>query len=322
MNLAFDLLLMLALLWLAARALHVRDLFQGVVLFIAFGLLLALAWVRLRAPDVALAEAAIGSGLTGALLLATVGRLGRMDRAAGRDPAPAAAERIGWPLRLGTLIGAAFLVVALAAAVRAVPWQAAGLADAAHGRLAESGVTNPVTAVLLNFRAYDTLLEIGVLLLALAAVWAVARPQRDGEAEVAELEPARPQQRALVHLLVPVMILTAGHLLWIGAKAPGGAFQAGAVLGGAGVLLVLTRPGWTALRDRARLRALLAAGLAVFLLVGLLMLGRGARLLEYPAGAAGGWILVIEAAATVSIGLTLTLLFVGARPAEGREGRA
>ncbi|HMO65338.1 MAG TPA: DUF4040 domain-containing protein, partial [Verrucomicrobiota bacterium] len=81
MNVAFDLLLMAALLWLAARALHVRDLFQGAVLFIAFGLLLALAWVRLRAPDVALAEAAIGSGLTGALLLTTVGRLERMDRA-------------------------------------------------------------------------------------------------------------------------------------------------------------------------------------------------------------------------------------------------
>ncbi|HMO65337.1 MAG TPA: Na(+)/H(+) antiporter subunit B, partial [Verrucomicrobiota bacterium] len=213
------------------------------------------------------------------------------------------------------------LAVALAAAVRALPWQATGLAGAAHDRLAESGVTNPVTAVLLNFRAYDTLLEIGVLLLALAAVWAVARPRRADEAEDPDREPARPQQRALVHLLVPVMILTAGYLLWIGAKAPGGAFQAGAVLGGAGVLLVLTRPGWAALRDRAPLRALLAAGLAVFLGVGLLMLGRGGRLLEYPEGSAGAWILLIEAAATVSIGLTLTLLFVGARPAAGKEAR-
>ena len=31
--------------------------------------------------------------------------------------------------------------------------------------MAASGVENPVTAVLLNFRGYDTLLEIGVLLL-------------------------------------------------------------------------------------------------------------------------------------------------------------
>jgi uncharacterized MnhB-related membrane protein len=38
-------------------------------------MLMALAWVRLSAPDVALAEAALGSGVTGALLLAAFNRL-------------------------------------------------------------------------------------------------------------------------------------------------------------------------------------------------------------------------------------------------------
>ena len=33
--------------------------------------------------------------------------------------------------------------------------------------MAQSGVDHPVTAVLLNFRAWDTLLELAVLLLAL-----------------------------------------------------------------------------------------------------------------------------------------------------------
>ncbi len=65
----FDGLLMLTLLWLAWQALKSPDLFKAVVLFIAFGLVMALAWVRLQAPDIALAEAAIGAGLTGALLL-------------------------------------------------------------------------------------------------------------------------------------------------------------------------------------------------------------------------------------------------------------
>jgi uncharacterized MnhB-related membrane protein len=73
--LAFDLLLVAALIWSAARALTVADLFRGVVLFIVFGLLMALAWARLGAPDIALAEAAIGAGLTGALLLDAVGHV-------------------------------------------------------------------------------------------------------------------------------------------------------------------------------------------------------------------------------------------------------
>ncbi len=72
---AFDSLLGLGLLWLAWRALTCPDLFKAIVLFIAFGLLMALAWVRLDAPDVALAEAAIGAGLTGALLMAALARL-------------------------------------------------------------------------------------------------------------------------------------------------------------------------------------------------------------------------------------------------------
>lgn len=71
----FDGLLGLGLLWLAWWVLNCPELFKAIVLFIAFGLLMALAWVRLDAPDVALAEAAIGAGLTGALLLATLARL-------------------------------------------------------------------------------------------------------------------------------------------------------------------------------------------------------------------------------------------------------
>lgn len=71
----FDIVLCSALLWLAWRALVSHDLFKGVVLFIAFGLLMALAWIRLQAPDIAIAEAAIGAGLTGALLLAALARL-------------------------------------------------------------------------------------------------------------------------------------------------------------------------------------------------------------------------------------------------------
>ncbi|HSJ82154.1 MAG TPA: DUF4040 domain-containing protein [Thiobacillus sp.] len=80
--LAFDLLLIAALLWSAARALTTADVFRAVVLFIVFGLLMALAWARLDAPDIALAEAAIGAGLTGALLLDAVGHL----RAKRREP--------------------------------------------------------------------------------------------------------------------------------------------------------------------------------------------------------------------------------------------
>jgi len=80
LTLLFDVLLGLGLVVAALGALWSRDLFRAVVLFIVFGLLVALAWIRLQAPDVALAEAAIGAGLTGALLLDAVGHLRRTSR--------------------------------------------------------------------------------------------------------------------------------------------------------------------------------------------------------------------------------------------------
>jgi len=69
MIILFDLLLALAMLGLAAAAILSRDLFRSVILFMVFGLMMALAWARLYAPDVALTEAALGAGVTGALLL-------------------------------------------------------------------------------------------------------------------------------------------------------------------------------------------------------------------------------------------------------------
>lgn len=89
---AFDIILCLTLVWLAWHVLTSQDLFKAVVLFISFGLLMALGWVRLQAPDVALAEAAIGSGLTGALFLSALRRMlsvrrgeRRLDRDEGQE---------------------------------------------------------------------------------------------------------------------------------------------------------------------------------------------------------------------------------------------
>ncbi|MGD9323761.1 MAG: DUF4040 domain-containing protein [Desulfobacterales bacterium] len=81
---AFDGVLALVLLVLAWQLLRSPNLFKAVVLFISFGLMLSLAWVRLKAVDIALAEAAIGAGLTGALFLTALDRLQR-NRASDQD---------------------------------------------------------------------------------------------------------------------------------------------------------------------------------------------------------------------------------------------
>ena len=74
-GLTLDILLALLITTVAAATVLSRAVLTSVVLFIAYGVLAAIAWVRLGAVDVALAEAAIGAGLTGSLLIGALGRL-------------------------------------------------------------------------------------------------------------------------------------------------------------------------------------------------------------------------------------------------------
>ncbi len=198
------------------------------------------------------------------------------------------------------------LALALGGAMLALPGFAVRLPDQVTANLDDSGVAHPVTAVLLNFRGYDTLLEVAVLLLALLGVFALSH-HAGGHAHPAA--PAHPVLQTLARLLAPLMVLVAGYLLWIGAHAPGGAFQAGAVLAAAGVLLRLAGllPAWA--QPGRLLRGGLALGLLVFLAVAVAGLPQG-ELLHYPPALASPLILLVEAGLTLSIGLTLAGLYL------------
>jgi uncharacterized MnhB-related membrane protein len=82
----FDTVLAVLLVWLAWRAVSDADPLRAVVKFIVLGLMLALSWLRLGAPDVALAEAAVGSGLTGALLMVALRRFQEPRSGASNSP--------------------------------------------------------------------------------------------------------------------------------------------------------------------------------------------------------------------------------------------
>lgn len=215
--------------------------------------------------------------------------------------------------RVGIGILALALLAGLSWALLALPARPAGLTAESLARLPESGVTNPVTAVLLNYRGYDTLLEVGVLLLAMVGVWSLRR----GELPAGDLRD-HPLLMSLLRVLLPVLVLAAGYLLWVGAFAPGGAFQGGALLGGALVLVMLGGLAGRLLPPVRWLRLGLALGVLGFAAVAAAAKLFTGGLLQYPAGSGGTWILVIESAALISIGLTLGLLYLGGRPEEDR----
>ena len=200
----------------------------------------------------------------------------------------------------------------LAKVLITLPMGQQGLGDQVAVLQHQSGVESPVTAVLLNFRGYDTLLEVMVLLLAVIGVWSLTRapfPPRQALS-------LNPVQIAVVRLLTTLMLLIAAYLVSHGSYLAGGAFQGGAVLGGAGVLLLVSELPWLQNISSLPLRLGLLCGPMVFLAVALFCLMGGSELLNYPQAMASSLLLLIESACAISIGLTLASLFAGGRPGD------
>jgi multisubunit Na+/H+ antiporter MnhB subunit len=252
-----------------------------------------------------LTEAAIGSGLTGALLVGAAARL-RLSEV------PMAVERPGVILRVLAAVLSVTVAAALAASVLLLPDPAPTLAPAAAENAAATSLGNPVTNVLMAFRAMDTLLEKIVLLLALIGVWSLA-PDRFWGGRPGPRHHADPYGvlAFVARVLPPVGIIVGIYILWTSADNPGGAFQGGTILAAMWLLVMMAGLADAPPVSERRLRLLLLVGPVVFLIVGLGGLAFGDAFLAYPMAYAKALILVIEFAMILTIAVTLGLLVAG-----------
>jgi multisubunit Na+/H+ antiporter MnhB subunit len=309
---AFNVGLALLILALAVWTVVACDTFAAVVGFVAYGLLLTLVWVQLHGIDVALTEAALGSGLTGALLIGAAARLRKTESAAR-------AERPGVSTRVAAALAAGCVTAALAVAVLALPDPAPTLAPETAANIAATGVGNPITAVLLAFRAMDTLLEAIVVLFAMIGVWSLA-PDRAWGGRPGPLHRADPDGilAYLARVLPPIGLVVGLYIFWIGADLPGGKFQGATILAAMWLLVVMAGLADTPPIGSARLRIALVAGPVVFIAIGAAGVATAGAFLAYPDGLAKPLIKVIEWALLPSLALTLALILAGApeRPAK------
>jgi hypothetical protein len=79
--------------------------------------------------------------------------------------------------------------------------------------LPETGLGNPVTAVLIAYRAFDTMLEKVVLVLAVVGVWSLAADRYWGGAP-GGARAARPEPTLafLAQILAPLGVLVGVHI--------------------------------------------------------------------------------------------------------------
>lgn len=152
----------------------------------------------------------------------------------------------------------------------------------------QSEVPNMVTAVLADYRGFDTMFEAVVVFIAGLGILAVLRrPElQAGERLVPPTE--RSQDRDMItittcRLMVPLIQLFALYVLIHGHYSPGGGFQGGVMFGASFILIALTSGLPDALLRLSEKSAvcIAALGLVIYAGTGLLCMFLGNNFLDY-----------------------------------------
>ena len=152
--------LLILLLMTAAGAIMVKDLISSVFILGSYSFLLALVWAWLGAVDVAFVEAVVGAGLATVFFLLTLFGTAPKDTRIRRSSPPLIAF-VGLPL-LGVLL----LYAAEDLPRFGDPQSPANTRvsqEYLKNSLQETNTPNVVTAVLMDYRAFDTLIETAVI---------------------------------------------------------------------------------------------------------------------------------------------------------------
>lgn len=152
-----------------------RDILAATVVFAAYSLGMAILWVALQAPDVALTEAAVGAGVTTSLFLVAIIKTGR----------PAGEETFIKNVQPASLVTVLAVVGVIGVTVPSLPAvgdpQIPPFQRVAPYYLERSipqlGIENVVTAILAGFRGFDTFGEVTVVFAAGVAVLVVFRKE-------------------------------------------------------------------------------------------------------------------------------------------------
>lgn len=162
----------------------------------------------------------------------------------------------------------------------------------------DTKVPNMVTAVLADYRGYDTMFETVVIFAAGMAIFAVLRVvggaaesrQRPAEEEAAGTDfTLGDHQRIIVgttcRLLVPVVQIFALYVIAHGHHSPGGGFQGGVILGASFILIALARDLGAALArfSERDFWMIAGAGILIYAGFGFACQFLGANFLDYGA---------------------------------------
>ncbi|MFN3870718.1 MAG: hydrogenase subunit MbhD domain-containing protein [Aquificaceae bacterium] len=284
-----DLALGLMLLISALVSLHSKDLMKSGVFFLIFGFLSGLIWVRLEAFDVALVEIILGSAITGLLIF----KLVKGSRERGL-------KAFTFTKAWAVLVSLLFFLFMLSYLPTIEKQDRVG--SLVYENLYKSGVESAVNAVLLNFRGYDTLLEVGVITLAIFGLLALGLKREAHHWD-------NPLLKSFSRLLLPFIAFFSLYITYLGTFSVGGAFQGGALLAGGLVFFALAKQNLPI--KESLILLFMVTGLGVFSLVGLIYALLGYGFLTYPLELSTFSLIIIELSIWISTAFLLYTAYRG-----------
>jgi multicomponent K+:H+ antiporter subunit A len=209
-----------------------RDRLRGVVLAGVVGLVTALTFEALSAPDLALTQLSVEVVSTALLLMG----LALLPRTTPRESSVPRRARDA-VLALAGGGGVAWLAwLALTREPSSLSWYFL------QNAVGEGGGANAVNVILVDFRGYDTFGEITVLGIAAVGVlamldgWRVRRARTDADGLPWSFARPSLMLRIAAGFVLPLALAVSAYIFWRGHNLPGGGFIAGLVTAAALVL--------------------------------------------------------------------------------------
>ncbi len=152
----------------------------------------------------------------------------------------------------------------------------------------ETLVPNVVTAVLADYRGYDTLFETVVIFSAGIAVLAILGVKESVGDEISDGNEGSSGDLIIettARLITPIIQIFALYVIAHGHHSPGGGFQGGVIFGASLILLSLARnlPAALGRLSQSRAISLAATGVLIYAGIGFLCLLLGSNFLNYSA---------------------------------------
>ncbi|TBU95497.1 monovalent cation/H+ antiporter subunit A [Stutzerimonas kirkiae] len=238
----------------------------GLMMLSCVGLMVALAFARFSAPDLALTQLSV-EVVTIILLILTLFFM------PDYTPVESSSLRTARDLLLASGVGT--LVALLVYAVLTRPYQSIApffLENSVSG----GGGTNVVNVILVDFRGFDTLGEISVLAIAAVGIYGLLHglhlpfPPRDAGGRLWSTDSHPMILDNLSRMLLPLALMISVFIFLRGHNLPGGGFIAGLITAVALILQYISHGvSWTQARQPWSYHGVAGAGILIAALTGL-----------------------------------------------------